>query len=182
MAHSSTVVDITMLVDVENVIRMFGSSSKDPARPLMHQNNCCAYMVAPNNTSLSGLGSADLVIRVKVGDRIRWRIQSLSANTSSAAVLYRVGFHTSSSPISTPRPIIQQVSVPQPTLTPNHDAVDPSRLVTTKVSDFALEATIKKSTSSPERYSINYYITVPNSAGEPTINGYYGWDSTIVVS
>uniref|UniRef100_UPI0036D7E731 AidA/PixA family protein n=1 Tax=Photorhabdus sp. RM322S TaxID=3342825 RepID=UPI0036D7E731 len=111
---SQSTVDILVAIDVESILSDHKNLSKDPENPTKIDGKYFYYITTQHQTySPSYNASEKLQIKGRVGDIVRWRTTSLTAQFDYQVFLYQM--HTKNqSFISTPsfKPEISDVAAP----------------------------------------------------------------------
>lgn len=173
----SEIIDIIINVDTENLMKSIPNPSKDPARPTGIGHNF-AYMVAPTAYVKSGQATGDLSISTDVGDTLRWRMNSLSGNTSYSADLMNLQRFGGTQVTSVVEGKLSEPQTPVPEASPGTVLLPPT-YITKQQEDFYLTADVV--TSGTENYNVSFAVLYYHSGSLNTL-GYFVWDPTITAS
>lgn len=173
----SDIIDIEIVVDTANLIASVPNPSMNPQSPTPIGHNF-AYMVAAQTYVKSGQATGDLSISADVGDTIRWRMISLSGNTSYSASLQNIQRFAGDQITS---PTLGELIAPQapvPGTTPGPIALPPTFTTATDY-DFFLTADIVMAGS--ENYNVSFVVQRYHANALQVI-GYFVWDPAISAS
>lgn len=173
----SDIIDIEIVVDTANLIASTTSPSKNPQSPTPIGHNF-AYMVAASAHVKSGQASGDLSISADVGDTIRWRMISLSGNTSYSASLQNIQRFGGTQITSATEGELIEPQTPVPGTTPGKIALPPTFTTVTGY-DFFLTADID--VAGTENYNVSFVVQHYH-AGALQVLGYFVWDPAITAS
>lgn len=173
----SEIIDIQIVIDTMNLMVHYQNPSKDPKNPTGIGHNY-AYMIAAEDFVKSGQASGDLSISADVGDTIRWRMVSLSGNTSYSANLDDIQRYKDDTITSDVEGKLIEPQTPVPGTTPGDISLPPS-YTSTEQFDFYLTADIVK--SGTENYKV-FFAVMQYHSGSLTTLGYFVWDPTLTAS
>ena len=173
----SEIIDIEIVVDTMNLMAHYPNPSKDPNHPTAIGHNY-AYMVAAQDYVKSGQATADLSISADVGDTIRWRMISLSGNTSYSANLDNIQKFSGETITSTVDGKLIEPQTPVPGTTPGDIRLPPTYTSTDQF-DFYLTADIAK--SGTENYNVSFVVLQYHSGSLNTL-GCFVWDPTLTAT
>lgn len=178
------IIDVAIVVDTVRIAETSPAGSPDEPAKIVHDSNEAEkqmiFMVV-NSCHLQDettQATASLDIKGSLGDIIRWRVQSLSGQSSDAAVIYDIKLH-SQQPSTTarvrekPELNVRAIDAPIPT---QDEPLDYSG---EKQSNPIWHYFIRYTDAT--HYEIRFYI-LRYSRGAFTTVGYYCWDSCITVS
>ncbi|OWO86962.1 hypothetical protein B5C26_00825 [Photorhabdus luminescens] len=120
-------IDILAVVDVQAIKNDLGNSiSKDPGAPTVMDDKYIYYITSQNNIYVpKNNAQATLLIQGKVGDIVRWRASTLSAQFDDQVFLYHMAGVDAKSLVSPPTltSAVSQVAAPskEATLGTNQD-------------------------------------------------------------
>lgn len=173
----SVIIDIDIVVDTVNLMAAIQNPSKDPKNPTPI-GHTYAYMVAAKDYVKSGQATGDLSISADIGDIVRWRMVSLSGNTSYSANLQNIQFFSGTPVTATIEGKLSQPQTPVPGTTPGTIALPPT-YTTTSQYDFYLTADVVKAGTG--NYNISFAVLQYHSS-QLQVLGYFVWDPTITAS
>ncbi|SCZ61663.1 MULTISPECIES: AidA/PixA family protein [Photorhabdus] len=125
--NSVQLIDILAVVDVQAIKNDLGNSiSKDPGAPTVMDDKYIYYITSQNNIYVpKNNAQATLLIQGKVGDIVRWRASTLSAQFDDQVFLYHMAGVDAKSLVSPPTltSAVSQVAAPskEATLGTNQD-------------------------------------------------------------
>jgi nematocidal protein AidA len=173
----SEVIDIFINIDTESLINAYPNPSTDPAAPTGISHNF-AYMVAPSAHVKSGQATGDLTISADVGDNIRWRMLSMSGNTSFSANLMNLKRFSGGQVTSVVEGKLIEPQTPVPEGGPGNILLPPT-YVTKIQDDFYLSADVV--TNGTENYNVSFAVLSYHNGNLKAL-GYFVWDPTITAS
>jgi len=117
-----------------------------------------------------GQASKELKISVKTLDAIRWRSTTLSLNSANFCLLYDFKLVSGDNIISTPEPLLAEVTTPLP------DLSDPLKFKKQKIQNYYWNSSAVKKGEA----TYTFYFIILDRDNTPL--GYYYWDPFIQVS
>ncbi|ABN60197.1 inclusion body family protein [Shewanella baltica] len=173
----SEIIDVIINVDTDNLMKTYPNPSTDPSTPTAIGHNF-AYMIAPTAYVKSGQATGDLSISADVGDTIRWRMNSMSGNTSYSADLMNLMRFSGTQVTSVVEGKLTEPQTPIPEGGLGSILLPPTYLCVPQY-DFYLSADVV--TSGTENYNVSFAVLYYHSGSINTL-GYFVWDPTISAS
>jgi hypothetical protein len=174
----SAIIDILTVFDTETIRGLPGQST-DPNKPLGLAHNPAkpelAFMVV-NQVYLAGnQATADLKIKARRGDYVRWRAASLSGNADQTSVFYRLTHLNGGNVLDLSelkfRTLASSVAVPKDKNPIVYDIKD-------QEIPYMEAPVINRGT---ENYSLFFYIVEYDRAQQRYTPYYYWWDPAVQV-
>lgn len=169
--YNNKIIDVLFAIDSDGVLKKCGKNT-DPNNPTFIGNENLIFMITKQDKVVSGQAGNELKIKGTLGDAIRWRETTLSMDSNTDVLLYKLitPSTTCAKLISPPKVTKTKINVPLPD------------------SDASLEPTMEK--------IINYYWhSIFLKTGDGTYNfnfmiidaaaqilGYYSWDLLITIA
>jgi hypothetical protein len=173
----SEIIDVIINIDTDNLMKAYPKPSTNPSAPTAVGHNF-AYMIAPTAYVKSGQATGDLSISADVGDTIRWRMNSMSGNTSYSADLMNLLRFSGTQVTSKVEGKLSEPNTPVPEGAPGTVLLPPT-YVCTPQNDFYLSADVV--TSGTENYNVSFAVLYYHAGSLNTL-GYFVWDPTISAS
>ncbi|MEQ9766474.1 inclusion body family protein [Pectobacterium versatile] len=174
---SNNVINVIVIIDTDRIINdpSIKSVSKDQAHPtpIGHQYS---YMVAPNQSAISGEGTGDLNIRANRDDVIRWTGISESANSDSSVLIYGLPRYAGDTVFTQVEFANSSRLEAEPAPTNN---TSPFPVTFTEQKHWYTQATITK--LGTEQYQVQFALYHRPHGGNQELYGYFQWDPTITV-
>jgi hypothetical protein len=163
-------IDVLCIFDAEGILDKYPSPSLDPNNPTPCSHDYI-FMVSEKDNVMTPQGGAELKIKAKIEDSVRWRSTSLSKNTGYYTQLY--SFTTSHGGDLLTTPIVYNLSVTIPIANPA-DPPYPSEFESTTAHTWM--ATVVK------EGQVTYHWSFLISDRSGNIIGYFKWDPFIVIT
>ncbi|KHT02348.1 inclusion body family protein [Pectobacterium brasiliense] len=174
---TNNVINVIVIIDTDRVMSdvSFSAASKDQAHPtpIGHQYS---YMVAPNQSVVSGEGTGDLNIKANRDDVIRWTGLSESANSDSSVLIYGLPRYAGDTVFTGVEFVNSGRSEAEPRETNN---TSPLPVTFTEQKHWYAQATISK--LGTEQYQVQFALYYRPRGGNQELYGYFQWDPTITV-
>lgn len=173
----SEIIDIFINIDTDNLLKAYPNPSTNPSAPTPVGHNF-AYMVAPTAYVKSGQATGDLSISADVNDTIRWRMNSMSGNTSYSADIMNLQRFSGTQVTSVVEGKLSEPQTPIPEGSLGTVQLPPTYMCTPQY-DFYLSAEVV--TAGTENYNVSFAV-ISYHSGSLTVLGYFVWDPTISAS
>jgi len=190
-AHN--IADVNVFFDIQHLIANYTLSEKPDNPTCIDASD--AYMgtqskyVEDVNGNMTQ-ATEQLVLQMKLHDRVRWRAQSIADNSSQAAILYNIGKKGGDDVLDIPRNqqtsyaqvIGQQVETPIPE-EKDSEVLDATIYTPIEQYDFYIDTIVQA--SGTEEFKVYFYVTdIKREQGKPTMvtKGYFYWTPTLHVS
>ena len=174
---TNNVINVIVIIDTDRVMNdfPFSAASKDQAHPtpIGHQYS---YMVAPNQSVISGEGTGDLNIKANRDDVIRWTGLSESANSDSSVLIYGLPRYAGDTVFTGVEFVNSGRLEAEPRETNN---TSPLPVTFTEQKHWYAQATISQ--LGTEHYQVQFALYYRPHGGNQELYGYFQWDPTITV-
>lgn len=168
-----SVLNVTTIIDTEDVINNYPNPSTDPDDPTQIANNL-AYMVATCGDVSSASGPHGLPIRAQPGDYVNWFGLSESNNFHNEIILYDVVFDHGATVFSTSNFIQLDVATMEPSV-----SYPDSAPTQQKVPMWYATAVVLK--QGKGAYQLRFALYAPGESDTLELFGYFQWEPTIRV-
>lgn len=174
LESSFQIVNITVVIDTEAVMKDFPTPSQDPTSPTGIAHTY-AYMVATRASAISGAGTADLTIQANVGDVIRWTGISETNNFDSGVIVYGLPQFGGGTVFANPvfKSFTKSAAKPTSDLAPIPASFADQNF-------WFIEADIQS--VGTEQYGIQFGLYYRPTGGAQQLYGYFWWDPTVTVT
>lgn len=171
--EANYITHVNITINTDAVIRDYPNPSKDSGKPT-GIGHSYEYMVASNNTAISGQGGADLNFAAAVGDTVRFYGTSESNNFDNSVLIYGIVKFGGENVFSD---FVSQSFVKKDTY-PSGKSVLPATFRDNEFYFFEADV-INRGT---ENYKVQFALYVRDRSKEdPVLYGYFQWDPTITV-
>jgi len=178
-------VDILVAIDCDQIIEDYGGQddahkpSTEPLKPTqLSDPKKYIYMITKSSDVISGNAGDALNIKVKVGDVIRWRETSLTADFDSSTVFANFVGYTSANDgrISDPRPEVDDKMEPQPV-----EGAPPWKIAMKSTPYHYWQCEVKHKKEGPDPGKVTYHWIFQIFDPDGKSLGYFAWDPWITI-
>ncbi|RUR99380.1 inclusion body family protein [Pectobacterium polaris] len=175
LKSSHNTINIIVVIDTDRIIndkeKETVSKNPDKPTPIGHQYS---YMVATNESVISGSGTADLNVKANIDDTLRWTGISESGNSDSSVLVYNLPKFAGDTVFTTP----QYIKRTRSAMEPGKDSPFPVSF--SEQTHWYMQSTLIA--KGKEHYQVQFGLYRRGKEGKQELFGYFQWDPTITVN